>query len=173
MKGSTLGVVGRGCLGSEIGRLATALGMNVLYAEHKGAKTCREGYTPFEEVLAQADILTLHCPLTDTTQNLINQDTLVLMKKGAFLINTGRGPLVDEQALVAALESGHLGGAAVDVLVKEPPEKNNPIIQAATRLPNLIVTPHIAWASDSAVTTTLVNKVKQNIEDFVKNEQIA
>lgn len=123
-------------------------------------------------MLAQADILTLHCPLTDTTQNLINQDTLALMKKGAFLINTGRGPLVDEQALVAALESGHLGGAAVDVLVKEPPEKNNPIIQAATRLPNLIVTPHIAWASDSAV-TTLVNKVKQNIEDFVKNEQIA
>ncbi|WND42488.1 2-hydroxyacid dehydrogenase [Pasteurella multocida] len=172
VKGSTLGVVGRGCLGSEIGRLATALGMNVLYAEHKGAKTCREGYTPFEDVLAQADILTLHCPLTDTTQNLINQDTLALMKKSAFLINTGRGPLVDEQALVAALESGHLGGAAVDVLVKEPPEKNNPIIQAATRLPNLIVTPHIAWASDSAV-TTLVNKVKQNIEDFVKNEQIA
>lgn len=123
-------------------------------------------------MLAQADILTLHCPLTDTTQNLINQDTLALMKKGAFLINTGRGPLVDEQALVTALESGHLGGAAVDVLVKEPPEKNNPIIRAATRLPNLIVTPHIAWASDSAV-TTLVNKVKQNIEDFVKNEQIA
>ncbi|MGY4677486.1 2-hydroxyacid dehydrogenase [Pasteurella sp. P03HT] len=169
VKGSTLGVVGKGCLGSEIGRLATLLGMNVLYAEHRGATACREGYTPFEEVLKQADIITLHCPLTETTQNLMNKETLGLMKKGAFLINTGRGPLVDEQALVDALESGHLGGAAVDVLVKEPPEKENPIIQAATRLPNLIVTPHIAWASDSAV-TTLVNKVTQNIETFVKEE---
>ncbi|HDR1020792.1 TPA: 2-hydroxyacid dehydrogenase [Pasteurella multocida] len=169
VKGSTLGVIGKGCLGTEIGRLATALGMKVLYAEHKGATTCREGYTPFEEVLKQADIVTLHCPLTETTQNLINKETLSLMKKGAYLINTGRGPLVDEQALVDALDSGHLGGAAVDVLVKEPPQKDNPIIQAATRLPNLIVTPHIAWASDSAV-TTLVNKVTQNIETFVKDE---
>lgn len=169
VKGSTLGVVGKGCLGSEIGRLATLLGMNVLYAEHRGVTACREDYTPFEEVLKQADIITLHCPLTETTQNLMNKETLGLMKKGAFLINTGRGPLVDERALVDALESGHLGGAAVDVLVKEPPEKENPIIQAATRLPNLIVTPHIAWASDSAV-TTLVNKVTQNIETFVKEE---
>lgn len=169
VKGATLGVIGKGCLGTEIGRLATALGMNVLYAEHKGAAMCREGYTPFEDVLKQADIVTLHCPLTETTQNLINKETLSLMKKGAYLINTGRGPLVDEQALVDALDSGHLGGAAVDVLVKEPPQRDNPIIQAAMRLPNLIVTPHIAWASDSAV-TTLVNKVTQNIESFVKDE---
>ncbi|UAX42790.1 2-hydroxyacid dehydrogenase [Pasteurella canis] len=169
VKGSTLGIFGKGCLGNEIGRLAAAVGMNVLYAEHKDATSCREGYTPFEDVLKQADIVTLHCPLTETTQNLINKDTLALMKKGAFLINTGRGPLVDEKALVEALESGHLGGAALDVLVKEPPEKTSVIVQAATRLPNLIVTPHIAWASDSAV-MTLVRKVTQNIEDFVKNE---
>lgn len=171
VKGSVLGIVGKGCLGSEIGRLATALGMKVLYAERQDATTIREGYTAFGEVLKQADILTLHCPLTETTQNLINMQTLALMKKGALLINTGRGPLVDEQALVAALESGHLGGAAVDVLVQEPPTKENSIIQAATRLPNLIVTPHIAWAADSAV-TTLVNKVKQNIEDFVAQELV-
>lgn len=169
VKGSTLGIFGKGCLGTEVGRLAAAVGMNVLYAEHKDATSCREGYTPFEDVLKQADIVTLHCPLTETTQNLINKDTLALMKKGAFLINTGRGPLVDEKALVEALESGHLGGAALDVLVKEPPEKTGVIVQAATRLPNLIVTPHIAWASDSAV-MTLVRKVTQNIEDFVKNE---
>ncbi|SPY33176.1 2-hydroxyacid dehydrogenase [Pasteurella canis] len=169
VKGSTLGIFGKGCLGTEVGRLAAAVGMNVLYAEHKDATSCREGYTPFEDVLKQADIVTLHCPLTETTQNLINKDTLALMKKGAFLINTGRGPLVDEKALVEALESGHLGGAALDVLVKEPPEKTSVIVQAATRLPNLIVTPHIAWASDSAV-MTLVRKVTQNIEDFVKNE---
>ncbi|TCT17370.1 glycerate dehydrogenase [Bibersteinia trehalosi] len=166
IRGSTLGVFGKGNLGSEIGRLATLLGMNVLYAEHKGATTIREGYTPFEDVLKQADIVTLHCPLTETTQNLINAETLALMKPTAYLINTGRGPLVDESALLNALENGEIAGAALDVLVKEPPEKDNPLIQAAKRLPNLLITPHVAWASDSAV-TTLVNKVAQNIEEFV------
>jgi len=167
VKGSTLGVFGKGCLGTEVGRLAELLGMKVLYAEHRNATTCREGYTPFEEVLKQADILTLHCALTETTKNLINQETLSLCKKGAYLINTGRGPLIDEQAVCDALKSGQLGGAALDVLVKEPPEKNNPLIELAKTMPNLIITPHIAWASDSAV-TTLTKKVMQNIEDFVQ-----
>ena len=166
VRGATLGVFGKGCLGTEVGRLAQLLGMNVLYAEHKGAGHIREGYTAFETVLKQADIVTLHCPLTDTTKNLINAETLALMKPTAYLINTGRGPLVDEAALLDALENGKIAGAALDVLVKEPPEKDNPLIQAAKRLPNLLITPHIAWASDSAV-TTLVNKVAQNIEDFV------
>lgn len=166
VRGATLGVFGKGCLGTEVGRLAQLLGMNVLYAEHKGASHIREGYTEFETVLKQADIVTLHCPLTDTTKNLINAETLALMKPTAYLINTGRGPLVDEAALLDALENGKIAGAALDVLVKEPPEKDNPLIQAAKRLPNLLITPHIAWASDSAV-TTLVNKVAQNIEDFV------
>lgn len=164
---STLGIIGKGCIGSEVGRLATALGMNVLYAEHRNASTCRDGYTPFEEVLKQADVITLHCPLTETTTNLMNQETLSMMKKGAFLINTGRGPLVDEVALLDALQSGHLGGAALDVLVKEPPVADHPLIVAAKTMPNLIITPHVAWASDSAV-TTLVNKVRSNIEEFVK-----
>ncbi|WP_434321473.1 2-hydroxyacid dehydrogenase [Haemophilus influenzae] len=167
VRGSTLGVFGKGCLGTEVGRLANAVGMKVLYAEHKNATVCREGYTPFEEVLRQSDIVTLHCPLTETTKNLINSDTLSKMKKGAFLINTGRGPLIDELALVDALKTGHLGGAALDVMVKEPPEKDNPLILAAKMMPNLIITPHIAWASDSAV-TTLVGKVMQNIEEFVQ-----
>ena len=167
VRGSTLGVFGKGCLGTEVGRLANAVGMKVLYAEHKDATVCREGYTPFEEVLRQSDIVTLHCPLTETTKNLINAETLSKMKKGAFLINTGRGPLIDELALVDALKTGHLGGAALDVMVKEPPEKDNPLILAAKMMPNLIITPHIAWASDSAV-TTLVGKVMQNIEEFVQ-----
>ncbi len=166
VRGSTLGVFGKGCLGTEVGRLAELVGMKVLYAEHKGATTIRDGYTPFEEVLKQADIITLHCPLTETTQNLINADTLALMKPTAYLINTGRGPLVDEAALLHALENGVIAGAALDVLVKEPPAIDNPLIQAAKRLPNLLITPHVAWASDSAV-TTLVNKVAQNIEEFV------
>ncbi|MCT8577410.1 2-hydroxyacid dehydrogenase [Glaesserella parasuis] len=167
VRGSTLGVFGKGCLGTEVGRLAELVGMNVLYAEHKGATTIRDGYTPFEEVLKQADIVTLHCPLTETTQNLINAETLALMKPTAYLINTGRGPLVDEAALLDALENGTIAGAALVVLVKEPPAIDNPLIQAAKRLPNLLITPHVAWASDSAV-TTLVNKVAYNIEEFVK-----
>lgn len=167
VRGSTLGVFGKGCLGTEVGRLANAVGMKVLYAEHKDATVCRKGYTPFDEVLKQADIVTLHCPLTETTKNLINVETLSKMKKGAFLINTGRGPLIDEFALVDALKMGHLGGAALDVMVKEPPEKDNPLILAAKTMPNLIITPHIAWASDSAV-TTLIGKVMQNIEEFVQ-----
>ena len=167
VRSSILGVFGKGCLGTEVGRLANAVGMKVLYAEHKDATFCREGYMPFEEVLKQADIVTLHCPLTETTKNLINAETLSKMKKGAFLINTGRGPLIDELALVDALKTGHLGGAALDVMVKEPPEKDNPLILAAKAMPNLIITPHIAWASDSAV-TTLVGKVMQNIEEFVQ-----
>lgn len=167
VRGSTLGVFGKGCLGTEVGRLAELVGMNVLYAEHKGATTIRDGYTPFEEVLKQADIVTLHCPLTETTPNLINAETLALMKPTAYLINTGRGPLVDEAALLDALENGTIAGAALDVLVKEPPAIDNPLIQAAKRLPNLLITPHVAWASDSAV-TTLVNKVAYNIEEFVK-----
>lgn len=166
VKGATLGIVGKGNLGNEIGRLAQLLGMNVIYAERKGASIIREGYLPFEQVLKQADIVTLHCPLTPETTNLINAETLKLMKPTAYLINTGRGPLVDEVALVDALENGTIAAAALDVLVKEPPEKNNSLIQAATRLPNLIITPHIAWASDQAV-NILVNKVAQNIEDFV------
>lgn len=167
VRGSTLGVFGKGCLGTEVGRLANAVGMKVLYAEHKDAAVCREGYTPFDEVLKQADIVTLHCPLTEITKNLMNAETLSKMKKGAFLINTGRGPLIDELALVDALKTGHLGGAALDVMVKEPPEKDNLLILAAKTMPNLIITPHIAWASDSAV-TTLVGKVMQNIEEFVQ-----
>ncbi|QDJ12643.1 glycerate dehydrogenase [Mergibacter septicus] len=166
VKGSILGIIGKGNLGSEVGRLATLLGMKVLYAERQGVTEIREGYTKFEEVLAEADILTLHCPLTDTTQNIINTKTLALCKKGALLINTGRGPLVDERALLKALESGQLGGAAIDVMIQEPPEKGNILMEAAKVLPNLLITPHIAWASDSAV-TTLVKKVSQNIEEFV------
>ena len=167
IRGATLGVFGRGNTGAEVARLAQAVGMNVIFAEHKGATMIREGYTPFEEVFKQADVITLHCPLTEQTQNLINAETLALMKPTAYLINCSRGPVVDEKALLNALETCQIAGAALDVLVKEPPAIDDPLIQAAKRLPNLLITPHIAWASDSAV-TTLVNKVAQNIEEFVK-----
>lgn len=170
LKGSTLGIIGRGNTGAEVGRLAEGLGMKVIYAEHKGASKIRDGYLAFEEVLACADIISLHCPLTSETENLINVQSLKLMKSSAYLINTGRGPLVDEQALLDALKNGDIAAAALDVLVKEPPSADNPLIQAAQQLPNLIITPHIAWASDQAI-QILVDKVCQNIEEFVSAQK--
>lgn len=166
IRGSTLAIFGKGNTGSEVARLAQAVGMRVIFAEHKNAQVIREGYVPFEEAFKQADIVSLHCPLTEQTQHLINAETLALMKPTAYLINTGRGPLVDEKALLEALENRQIAGAALDVLAKEPPELDDPLMLAAKRLPNLLITPHVAWASDSAV-TTLVNKVTENMEIFV------
>ena len=166
VQGSTLGIVGRGCIGNEVARLAQAVGMRVLFAEHQHATTIREGYTAFDEVLEQADVISLHCPLTPQTEQLINAKTLALMKPNACLINTGRGGLINEADLLQALQSGKLAGAALDVLVKEPPASDDALWLAAKTQPNLLITPHVAWASDSAL-TTLVNKVAQNIEEFV------
>lgn len=166
IRGSTLAIFGKGNTGSEVARLAQAVGMRVIFAEHKNAQVIRDGYVSFEEAFKQADIVSLHCPLTEQTQNLINAETLALMKPTAYLINTGRGPLIDEKALLEALEKRQIAGAALDVLAKEPPELNDPLMLAAKRFPNLLITPHVAWASDSAV-TTLVNKVTENMETFV------
>ena len=166
VQGSILGIIGRGCIGNEVARLAQAVGMRVLFAEHQHATTIREGYTAFDEVLNQADVISLHCPLTPQTEQLINAKTLALMKPNACLINTGRGGLINEADLLQALQSGKLAGAAVDVLVKEPPASDDALWLAAKTQPNLLITPHVAWASDSAL-TTLVNKVAQNIEEFV------
>lgn len=166
VQGSTLGIIGRGCIGNEVARLAQAVGMRVLFAEHQHATTIREGYTAFDEVLNQADVISLHCPLTPQTEQLINAKTLALMKPNACLINTGRGGLINEADLLQALQSGKLAGAALDVLVKEPPATDDALWLAAKTQPNLLITPHVAWASDSAL-TTLVNKVAQNIEEFV------
>lgn len=166
VQGSTLGIIGRGCIGNEVARLAQAVGMRVLFAEHQHATTIREGYTAFDEVLKQADVISLHCPLTPQTEQLINAKTLALMKPNACLINTGRGGLINEADLLQALQSGKLAGAALDVLVKEPPASDDALWLAAKTQPNLLITPHVAWASDSAL-TTLVNKVAQNIEEFV------
>ena len=166
VQGSTLGIVGRGCIGNEVARLAQAVGMRVLFAEHQHATTIREGYTAFDEVLKQADVISLHCPLMPQTEQLINAKTLALMKPNACLINTGRGGLINEADLLQALQSGKLAGAALDVLVKEPPASDDALWLASKTQPNLLITPHVAWASDSAL-TTLVNKVAQNIEEFV------
>lgn len=162
--GSTLGIMGKGSLGQAVATVAKALGMNVLFAEHAGATQCRDGYHPFEQVLREADIISLHCPLTPTTKNMIAAPQLALMKSSAIIINTSRGGLINEQALVDALLSCQIAGAGIDVFTTEPALPSNPLI-AHCQLPNLILTPHVAWGSDSAI-QTLVNQLIGNINSF-------
>ena len=162
--GSTLGIMGNGSLGQAVATVAKALGMNVLFAEHAGATQCRDGYHPFEQVLREADIISLHCPLTATTKNMIAAPQLALMKSSAIIINTSRGGLINEQALVDAILSRQIAGAGIDVFTTEPALPSNPLI-AHSQLPNLILTPHVAWGSDSAI-QTLVNQLIDNINSF-------
>lgn len=167
LRGTTLGIFGRGTLGQGVARIAEAFGMRVLWGEHKNATAIRPGYVPFAEVLAQADAVTLHCPLNDETRGMIGEPELRAMKQGAVLINTARGGLVDEAALMRALKEGWIAGAGVDVLSKEPPRDGNPLLDEV--LPNLIITPHVAWSSDRAM-QTLADQVVDNIEAFVRGE---
>jgi glycerate dehydrogenase len=146
LSGARLGILGYGELGRAVGRLAEAFGMEVIVGSLPGRE--QPGRPPLAELLEQVDLLSLHCPLTDTTRNLIGAPELARMKPGSLLINTARGGLVDEQALVESLRSGHLGGAAFDVLSSEPPTEGNPLL--AAEVPNLIVTPHCAWGSRPA-----------------------
>jgi glycerate dehydrogenase len=164
LHGATLGIYGRGSLGQGVARLAAAFGMNILWGEHRGATRVREGYTAFEAVLREADVISLHCPLNDATRGMIGQAELAAMKRSAVLVNTGRGGLVDEQALADALRAGVIAGAGVDVLSQEPPRDGNPLL--APGIPNLIVTPHMAWASESAM-QAMTDQVIDNIEAFV------
>jgi len=165
--GSTLGIIGHGSLGRGVARLAEAFGMRVLIAEHKGATEVREGYTPFEMVLQEADVITLHTPLTPQTRHLIGAREFLMMKPTAILINTARGGLVDEAALVDALKSGAIAGAGFDVLSVEPPRQGNPLLDLD--LPNFILTPHVAWSSREAM-QTLADQLIDNIEAFVRGE---
>lgn len=167
LNGKTLAVFGRGNIGRTLARYAQAFGMRVVFAEHKHAPAVREGYVSFEDAVRAADVLSLHCPLNAQTENMIGENELQQMKPGAVLINCGRGGLVDENALVAALKYGQIGGAGVDVLTEEPPRGGNPLLKA--RLPNLIVTPHTAWASREAL-DRLFNILLANINAFVKDE---
>jgi glycerate dehydrogenase len=139
--------------------------MRVLISEHKSAQAIRPGRTSFEETLRSSDILTLHCPLTNETRNLIGLEELGKMPRHALLINTARGGLVNEAALVEALQSGLIAGAGVDVLSREPPREGNPLLDV--NLPNFILTPHVAWASCEAM-QTLADQLIANVEAFVE-----
>jgi glycerate dehydrogenase len=148
LAGQTLVVVGHGDLGGAVARKAEALGMDVKIAERPGIEQPRAGRVRFDAALECADILTLHCPLTEATRQMINAETLRRMKPSAFVINTARGGLIDEPALAHALRTGEIGGAGLDVLSKEPPVEGNAL--RAPGIPNLIVTPHSAWGSRAA-----------------------
>ena len=163
--GSTLGVIGKGGLGKAVAILAEALGMAVLFAEHKGQAHCRKGYTPFNKVIQQSDVLTLHCPLNQQTTNFISTNEFNEMKTSSILINAGRGGLVDEAALITALKTQQIAGAGVDVFTQEPADTSNPLIANAA-MPNLILTPHVAWGSDSSI-QTLANQLIENIDAYL------
>ena len=164
LNGKTLVIFGRGNIGKTLATYAQAFKMNVVFAEHKHAQSVRDGYVSFDEAIRSADVVSLNCPLTPQTANMIGEAELQQMKPGAILINCGRGGLVDEAALVAALKYGQIGGAGFDVLTQEPPRDGNPLLKA--RLPNLIVTPHIAWASQEAA-NRLFDILLDNINHFV------
>lgn len=166
LHGATLGLIGSGALGHGVARLAEAFGMRVLLAERKGAASVRPGYTAFEEVLVQADAISLHCPLTPDTRGLIGEAELRAMRPSALLINTARGGIVDEAALLRALREGWIGGAGFDVLTAEPPADDHPLVDPALlALPNFLLTPHVAWSSRPAM-QALAEQLIGNIEAF-------
>ncbi|MEZ5346403.1 MAG: D-2-hydroxyacid dehydrogenase [Pyrinomonadaceae bacterium] len=161
---STFGIIGYGALGKAVEKIALAFGMNVIISEHKNAAIVRNGRTAFDEVIKNSDVITLHCPLTDDTRGLFGERELAKMKPNSLLINTARGGIVEESALVNALRSGNLAGAGFDVLTAEPPKEGNPLLGYDG--PNLILTPHVAWASREAM-QTLADILIDNIEVFV------
>ncbi len=167
LHGMTLGIVGYGRLGQAVEKLASAFGMKVLISERKGVKDVRTGRASFDQIISSSDIITLHCPLTDETRNLIGEPELKAMRSDALLINTARGGLVNESALARALEGGLIGGAGFDVLSEEPPRDGNPLLDL--RLPNFILTPHVAWASVEAM-QALADQLIDNIDAFVRGE---
>lgn len=165
--GKTIGIVGEGAIGQGTARIARGFGMEVLFADHEVPKLDGIDYVALEDLLARSDVVTLHCPLTHATRGLINESTLRRMKRSALLINTARGPLVEEAALVRALREGWIAGAGLDVLSSEPPRDGNLLLDL--RLPNLIVTPHVAWAGDVGL-RTFAEQLIGNIEAFAAGQ---
>lgn len=167
LKGATLGIVGYGTLGRSMAQLGRAIGMEVIVAERKNATVIRADRVSFADVLRLSDVISLHCPLTEETKNLIGADELRQIKPNAILINTARGGLIDDHALLDALHNGRLAGAGIDVLRNEPPREGNPLLDADR--PNLIVTPHNAWASRQAM-QTLADQLIDNLEAYMRGE---
>lgn len=170
LAGSTLGVIGDGVLGQAVAAMGRALGMNVLFSAYKGHADMGPLYTPFEQVLERSDVITLHCPLTPETRNMIGSPEFRRMARKPLLINTARGGLIDEQAVGPALEAGHIAGAAFDVVSVEPPPAEHPFMRLLER-PDFLLTPHVAWASDEAV-QALADQLIENIEAFANGAPV-
>ena len=168
LAGKTMGIVGYGAIGQAVARIAHALGMSVLAAS-RSPKPAPD-FQPFAfaapaEIWAESDVISLHCPLTPETKHIVNAYTIAAMRQGAILLNTARGPLVDEQAAAQALHSGQLGGLGTDVLAVEPPERDNPLLSA----PNTLITPHIAWATARA-RQRIIDLMAENISNWLKGQ---
>ncbi|HEX4243797.1 MAG TPA: D-2-hydroxyacid dehydrogenase [Steroidobacteraceae bacterium] len=161
LHGSTLGIIGEGAIGQATAAIGRAFGMRVLFADHPPPRAQGVTFTPHDQVIAESDVISLHCPLTPGTRNLIGSETFRRMKRNALLINTARGGLVDEAALIRALDAGLIAGAGFDVLTVEPPRNGHPLLDV--RRTNFILTPHIAWASDGAM-QFLADQLIDNIE---------
>ena len=164
----TLGIVGYGDLGRGVARMARQFGMRVLVSARAGSDVVDEGRVSFQQLLAESDAVSLHCPLNDATRNLFDAHAFRRMKQDAVLINTARGGLVDSAALVHALEKGDIGAAAIDVLPEEPPVNGDPLLEYEGS--NLIVTPHIAWATDEA-RQNAIDKLAANTRAFVDGQE--
>jgi glycerate dehydrogenase len=164
LAGSTLGVIGDGALGKSVAKLGEAFGMKVLFSDYKGTTGMGPLYTPFWDVLRLSDVITLHTPLLPSTRNLIGAAEFAAMERKPLLINTARGGLVDEAALVQALRSGQIAGAGFDVVTTEPPPDDHLLVQLL-ELPNFILTPHVAWASQEAI-QGLADQLIDNVEAF-------
>ena len=168
LAGSTLGIIGRGSLGTALGQVAEALGMTVIFSARKGISQVPEGYVSFDELLEQSDIISLHCPLTEQTQNLLSFPEFKRMLRHPLLINTGRGGLVNESDLVKALNAGLISGIGFDCLTSEPIVDDHPFHHIIER-PNVILTPHVAWASEEAM-QVLWDQVISHIDNYQKGE---
>jgi glycerate dehydrogenase len=168
LAGMTLGIVGFGAIGQAVARIARAFGMRVLVSTRRPdpALWPEVAFVPLDELFTVADVVSLHCPLTDETRGMINAARLATMKPSAYLLNTGRGPLVDEAALAAALQAGTIAGAGVDVLAQEPPAADNPLLTA----PNCVITPHLAWATHAA-RSRLLDTAIANVRAFVEGKE--
>jgi len=164
LDGLTFGAVGFGRIGQATAALASAFGMKVLVHSRSRPESLPEDihWVSLEELLRQSDVVSLHCPLTPETRELINRERLGWMKPGAFLLNTSRGPLIEEAALAQALEEGRLAGTGLDVLSVEPPPEFNPLLKA----PHCLVTPHIAWATRAA-RRRLMDVAVENVKAFL------
>lgn len=165
LAGKKLGIIGYGNIGKTVAQMARSFGMEILIGARPGDKKPSADRVPLPELFRQADFITLHCPLTPATKNLIDAQSLAAMKPTAILINTARGALIDEPALIDALRAKRIAAAALDVITQEPPPADHPMIVAAKELPNLIVTPHTAWSAREA-RQRLLHVVKENIAAF-------